>query len=64
MVEIAAQLGHNPTVCLDTYAHVMAEQDGGERIGAQEQIVLARQALLADAGHGSNDQLAFAGLEE
>ena len=32
VVEIAAQLGHNPTVCLDTYAHVMAEQDGGEPI--------------------------------
>ena len=26
IVEIAAQLGHNPTVSLDTYAHVMAEQ--------------------------------------
>src|SRR3954471_10395034 len=45
VVEIAAQLGHNPTVCLDTYAHVMAEQDGGERIGADEQIAAARRAL-------------------
>ena len=45
VVEIAAQLGHNPTVCLDTYAHVMAEQDGGERIGAEEQIMAARRAL-------------------
>ena len=44
VVEIAAQLGHNPTVCLDTYAHVMAEQDGGERVGAEEQIALARRA--------------------
>jgi hypothetical protein len=34
VVEIAAQLGHNPTVYLDSYAHVMAEQDGGERLGA------------------------------
>ncbi|MDQ3880900.1 MAG: hypothetical protein M3295_07505 [Chloroflexota bacterium] len=32
VVEIAAQLGHNPTVSLDTYMHVMDEQDGGERI--------------------------------
>ena len=31
VVEIAAQLGHNPTVCLDTYAHVMAEQRGASR---------------------------------
>ena len=30
VVEIAAQLGHNPTVCLDTYAHVMAEERDGE----------------------------------
>ena len=51
VVEIAAQLGHNPTVCLDTYAHVMAEQDGGERVGAEEQIVAARRALEhADVG--------------
>ena len=45
VVEIATQLGHNPTVCLDTYAHVMAEQDGGERVGAEEQIAAARRAL-------------------
>ena len=51
VVEIAAQLGHNPTVCLDTYAHVMAEQDGGERVGAEEQLVVARRALeRADTG--------------
>ena len=31
IVEIAAQLGHNPTVCLDIYGHEMAEQAGGER---------------------------------
>jgi hypothetical protein len=34
VLEIAAQLGHNPTVCLDTHAHVIAEQAGGERVGA------------------------------
>ena len=42
VVEIAAQLGHNPTVCLDTYAHVMAEERGGEHVSAEEQIVQAR----------------------
>src|SRR3954452_24526094 len=42
VVEIAAQLGHNPTVCLDTYGHVMAEQRGAERISAEEQILAAR----------------------
>ncbi len=52
VVEIAAQLGHNPTVCLDTYAHVMAEQDGGERIGAEEQIVAARRGARARGSRG------------
>jgi integrase len=28
IVEIAAQLGHHPTVCLDIYGHVMAERGG------------------------------------
>jgi hypothetical protein len=45
VVEIAAQLGHNPTVCLDTYAHVMAEPSGGETLGAEEQIAMARRRL-------------------
>src|SRR3954454_9513186 len=45
IVDIAAQLGHNPTGCLDTYAHVMAEQAEGERVGAEAQIRLARDAL-------------------
>ena len=53
-MEIAEQLGHNPTVCLDTYGHVMRELAGAERISAEEQIVLARKAL--DAG---GDQLRF-----
>ena len=53
VVEIAAQLGHNPTVCLDTYAHVMAEQGGGERVGAEEQIIAAREALAADDLQGA-----------
>ena len=48
IVEIAEQLGHNPTVCLDTYSHVMRELAGGERVSAEEQIVLARDALGHD----------------
>lgn len=42
VVEIAAQLGHNPTVCLDTYAHVMAEERDGDHVSAEQQIALAR----------------------
>ena len=62
VVEIAAQLGHNPTVCLDTYAHVMAEQDDAEKVSAEEQIALARRALH---GEGSVDgQLVFEELDD
>ena len=53
VVEIAAQLGHNPTVCLDTYAHVMAEQAGGDRVSAEEQIKLAREALAEGRSEGA-----------
>jgi integrase len=54
VVEIAAQLGHNPTVCLDTYAHVMAEQRGAEPVSAEQEILTARgRREAADA------QLAF-----
>jgi pterin-4a-carbinolamine dehydratase len=56
--EIAEQLGHNPTVCLDTYGHVMRELAGRDRISAEEQIALARKGL--DAG---GDQLRFFGPE-
>jgi hypothetical protein len=61
VVEIAAQLGHNPTVCLDTYAHVMAEERDGEHVSAEEQIVLARAGLVAAEDEGA--QLAFEGPE-
>lgn len=57
VVDIAAQLGHSPTVCLDTYAHVIAEQRGGERVGAEEQIRLARNQQALAAGNGV--QLSF-----
>src|SRR4051794_24681885 len=57
VVEIAAQLGHNPTVCLDTYAHVMAEERDGEHISAEEQIVQARAAV--NAATTAHEQLSF-----
>src|SRR3954470_12670444 len=53
IVEIAEQLGHNPTVCLDTYGHVMRELAGGERLGAEEQIVLAREAVADGRSQGA-----------
>jgi integrase len=62
VVEIAAQLGHNPTVCLDTYAHVMAEERDGEHVSAEEQIIQARQALLEAESEG--EQLSLDGFED
>ena len=38
IVEIAAQLGHDPNTCLSTYAHVIAELDGQRNISAEQQI--------------------------
>lgn len=59
VVEIAAQLGHNPTVCLDTYADVMAEERDGERVSAEDQIVQARASLATPSD--ADDQLSFEG---
>ena len=61
MVDIAAQLGHNPTVCLDTYAHVMAEQRGGDSVSAEAEIVSARASAAPE--HQEELQLSFAGCD-
>ena len=45
IVEIAGQMGHAPTMTLDTYGHVIAELDGGEKIPAEQVIHAARSAL-------------------
>jgi integrase-like protein len=42
IVEIAAQLGHSPSMTLSTYAHVIAELKGTRRISADRQIMRAR----------------------
>jgi integrase len=65
VVDIAAQLGHNPTVCLDTYAHVMAEQRGSEPISAEAEITTARAASCPRSAttRGENLQLSFAGCD-
>jgi integrase len=47
VIEVAAQLGHSPSVCLDTYGHVMAEL-GNRRVSAAKAIERARPA--ADVG--------------
>jgi integrase len=43
-VELAAELGHAPTLTLDTYAHVFSEFARGERLRPEAAIRAARQA--------------------
>jgi integrase len=65
VVDIATQLGHNPTVCLDTYAHVIAEQRGSAPISAEAEITTARAASCPRSAttRGENLQLSFAGCD-
>lgn len=46
IVEVAAQLGHAPTMTLDTYAHVFADLDEEGRLPASEMIDQAREMIL------------------
>ena len=45
IVELAHQLGHSPTMTLNTYGHVIAELKGGPRRSAEDQIRRARKAV-------------------
>jgi hypothetical protein len=56
IVELAEQLGHNPSMCLATYTHVMAELRAAPKVNAEEQIWAARAAVNGsdDTGYGPN----------
>ncbi len=43
MVEVAAQMGHAPTMTLNTYGHVIADMDG-VTIGSAEEVIKAARA--------------------
>jgi hypothetical protein len=47
VVEVARQAGHAPTMTLDTYAHVMADHDGAERLSAEAAIRAAREVVVS-----------------
>jgi integrase len=47
VVEVARQAGHAPTMTLDTYAHVMADLAGAERMPAEAAIRAARAAEVS-----------------
>ncbi len=42
VIEVAAWLGHAPTMTLDTYAHLVAELVDGPRRSAEAEIKAAR----------------------
>jgi hypothetical protein len=46
VVEVAAQAGHAPTMTLSTYAHVIAELEGAERVPAETQVLNARRECV------------------
>jgi integrase len=50
VVEVARQAGHAPTMTLATYAHVIADLDGGERVPAEASIRAAREAEVSASG--------------
>ena len=47
VVEVARQAGHAPTMTLATYAHVIADFEGGERVSAEASIRAAREAEVS-----------------
>jgi len=54
IVYVAGQLGHAPSLCLDTYGHVMGELAGGRKVNAAKAVKRARQ----QAGRAVGDLLA------
>ena len=48
LVEVARQAGHQPSMTLDTYGHVITELEGGERLPAEDAIRAARQAHVSE----------------
>jgi integrase len=58
VVEVAAQLGHSPAVCLSTYAHVMRELKGAHKVGAVAAVKRARKATLAGQDQNPGQTLA------
>jgi len=47
-VELAAELGHAPTLTLDTYAHLVSEFARGERVDLHQAVAAARNGRPHD----------------
>ena len=52
VVDIAAQLGHNPTVCLDSLRARVAEQRGSEPVNAEAEIAAAQELERSSSACG------------
>ncbi len=62
IVELAAQMGHSPAVCLSTYQHVMADLKGTERLPAETRIEVARRGAdvaQLEVTHGDERRLGY-----
>jgi hypothetical protein len=49
VIDVADQLGHAPTLTLDTHGHVMREL-AGRNLGPDEAIAAARRLRIAESG--------------
>ncbi len=68
VVEVAHQAGHSPTMTLGTYAHVIAELRGAERVDPTESIRRARehvrvQHVCTSARRGGSASVASTGAD-
>jgi integrase len=57
VVEIAAQMGHSPTMTLNTYGHVIAELADAEKVSAEELIRQAREEIRPISGPRAADDV-------
>ena len=55
VLDVAAQLGHAPSMCLDTYGHVMRELAGGRKVNAAKAVERARKSV-APVLHGAEGE--------
>jgi integrase len=60
IVEVAEQLGHAPTMSLDTYGHVFAEFDPRQRRSAEDLTAEARENVRAMYARASGEEIAGA----
>jgi integrase len=53
VVEVARRMGHSPTMCLSTYAHVFEQWEGKGPIDLEEEVRLTRSVAERRASYGA-----------